>query len=112
MMLSLEERILEYVMINSTDGRLIIKREDLAAQLNETVGPVSRAIKALVNQQRLVSIPRSRMGIELQIVDPQDVAEVEKEISFEQLLAQIRQLNKNQLYTVRDVVDANIMKAR
>ncbi|MGE5653582.1 MAG: hypothetical protein ACM3ZQ_04840 [Bacillota bacterium] len=112
MAISLEERIIDYVNANSAGGRLIIKREDLASQLSETVGPVSRAIKGLVDQRRLVSIPRSRMGIELQVVDEQEATEDVKEISFEQLLAQIRQLNKSQLLTVKDVVDANIMKLR
>lgn len=112
MVISLEERILEHVRANSTDGRLIIKREELAALLNETVGPLSRAIKGLVGKQRLVSIPRSRMGIELQIIDQPMAVEAAQEISFEQLLAQVRQLNKSQLLTVKDVVEANIMKTR
>ncbi len=110
--ISLQERIIDYVRSNSIDGRLIVKRDDLAAQLNETTGPVSRAIKGLGEQGRLVSIPRSRMGIELQLIDEPEAVETDIEISFEQLLAQIRCLNKSQLMTVKDVVDANMMKVR
>lgn len=112
MVASLEERVLSYIRANSIDGRLIIKRGDLAAQLGETVCPVSRTIRALTEQKRLVSVPRSRMGIELQLIGEQQIIDDTKVLSFEQILGQIHLLNRIQLLIIKDVVEANIMRAR
>lgn len=121
----LEERLFTYLQDNAEDGRILRKLDDLCGALNETRGPMNRAINSLVKRRKIKSQSRSRMGLEITIInksnnnDPQEPIVTNEElpespvsISFYDITSHISSLNLQQLQILKDIVELNIIKKK
>jgi hypothetical protein len=115
----LEDRLLQYIQETATDGRLLVKLDDLADAVNETKNPVYRALNLLAKKRKIRTENRSKLGIEITLVtkstpviSSNNEPEQQDVLPIEELSSQIRLLNLNQLYLIRDIVDINIIKKK
>ncbi len=121
----LEDRLFSYFQDNAKDGRLLIKIEELCEALGETRGPVHRTINSLAKRRKIKRQSRSRMGLEIilmnknnnnesydPIISQDDSPNEPKLISFFDITSQISTLNLKELQILKDLVEFNIIKKK
>lgn len=121
----LEERLFSFLQDNAKDGRILIKLDELCGALNETRGPMHRAINSLAKRRKIKSQSRSRMGLEITIInktnnnDTQEPLVTNEEldespisITFYDITSHISSLNLQQLQILKDIVELNIIKKK